>query len=201
MYRSSYGGTATTVTCSIRRQQQRRRRQRICTFPNTIIHTTHIRDSGTSIIHNTKCHYYYSSTDIRIQHNYIGTTKAQISYSQQQPQPQQSPHQRFSVIHSTRFLHQYQSATILVPQKNDCYQVKVYTKFPFLQLHSQRQISSDTSKTTNTKSKMNSGESTTVATAPSTPTSSKATTTTGNNSIAKIDTTTDLTKEDEQEVR
>ena len=194
MYRSSYGGTTTSVTGSIRR-----RRQRICTFPNTIIPTTHIRDSGTSIIHNnTKCHYYDNSTDIRIQHNYIGTTKAQTSYSQQ------SPHQRFSIIQSTRFLHHYRFATIVIPQKNfhyDYYKVKVYTncKFPFLQLHSQRQISSDTSKATKSKSKMNSDESTTVAATPSTPTSSKGTT--GNNSIAKIDTTTDLTKEDEQEVR
>lgn len=186
MYRSLYGGTTTTVTCSIRRL--RRQRKRICTFPNTILHTTHFRDSDTNIIHNTK-YYYYSSTDIRLQHNYIGTTKAQISYSKQQQQQQRC------IIHSTRLLHQYRPATIVYTQKN-----RVYTKFPFLQLHSQRHISSDTSKATKTKSKMNSDESTTVAATLSTPTSTK--TTTGNNSIAKIDTTTDLTKqEDEQEVR
>jgi hypothetical protein len=176
MYRSSR-------SCTIRR-----RRKRIC-CPITI--PTHFRDCDTTtIIHNT-IHQYNSIN------NYIRTVKVPISYLQQLPQ-------RYSSINSTRFLNSRSNIVYSHTNRNNYYyKSRVHTEiFSFRHLHSQRRILSDTTKASTiatTKHKMNPQESI-MGTTPSTPTISSPTTT-GNHSIAKIDTATDPTKEDETEVR
>ena len=191
MYRPHHCGKCYTTTVRQqrrRRQQQQQQQQRVCLLPIPI----HLRTShSTTIIYlNTKNRYSNHSI-------YIEPSKVLTPYFQQRcinSKPRQYFTWRFI---SDRFigLHSHKSS-------NNYNETQNYTEFLRLQRHSRRSISDDSKRTTiasesNSSKETNMNQSTT--TTPSTPPSNKDNP--NNTSVAKIDTNTELTKEEEEEVR